>query len=337
MRMIGSRSTVTEAVLQSFRRDVTAATRAIPGMADVGMTTAVPFRGTDFLYNLPVPGQKKGVLANYRGVDAGFFRVMRVPLVRGRYVMDSDDEHSDRVAVISQSLARVLFGGSDPIGKVVPLDALTPTRIIGVVADTRYVRPTDEPKPAFYVPLAQSPTRVFCLVARVNLPFEQIVPAIRAAVHKIDPTVPVMRATTIDRIVDESVANRRFYTVLTGASAAIAIVLTLGGLIAVVARVVSERRRELAIRIALGASLSEVMQTASLQSLSAALLGVVVGLGCAYALASGLSQFLFDINARSPSVYVAVGTGMFIIAAIATWHPVHRWSQLPVSALLKAE
>jgi predicted permease len=333
MRLLGP--TVSRASLDAFRRELTDNVRAIPGVVDVGLTTAVPFRGVDFMSSLAVPGQTHGLVANRRSVDAGFFRVLRLPLVRGRYLTETDDGRDGHVTVISQSLARTLFGDKDPIGQRIPLKQ--PLEVVGVVADARYVPVGSDQKPAFYVSFEESPSELLCIVARASLPLEQIAPAIREVVHRIDPTVPVMRATTIDRIVDQSVAGRRFYTVMTGAFAAIAIVLTLGGLIAVVARVVAERRRELAIRLALGASAMEVARNASLRSLSAAGIGVLLGLAFAYALAAGLAQFLYAVDARSAPAYVAVGGAMLVVAVVATWHPVRRLHQLPLIALLKAE
>lgn len=320
---------------EAFRRELTSGVRTIPGVVDAGLTTAVPFRGTDFMMMMPSLETPKGALANHRIVDAGFFRVMRLPLLRGRYLTDADDANAPAVAVVSQSLAHTMFGDVDPIGRQIPFK--DPITVVGVVADARYVRPGDVAAPAFYRPLAQEPSGLLCVVARTSVPFEQIAPAIRDVVHRIDPTLPAMRATTIDRIIDESIAGRRFYTVMTGAFATIAIVLTLGGLIAVVARVVAERRRELAIRVALGASSSDIMRSASRQSLSAAGLGVLTGLVLAYALSTALSQFLFGIDARSVPAYVTVGLAMLIVAAVATWQPLRGLSRLPLTTLLKAD
>jgi ABC-type antimicrobial peptide transport system permease subunit len=137
--------------------------------------------------------------------------------------------------------------------------------------------------------------------------------------------------------VDASVANRRFYTVATAAFAALALLLTTAGLIVVVARVVAERRRELAIRSALGASTTKLVQVATRDALVAAGLGVAAGLTGAYAASGLLGRFLFQVAPRSLTTYGAVAALLLLIAAVAALGPVRRFNRMSLAALLKAE
>jgi putative ABC transport system permease protein len=161
--------------------------------------------------------------------------------------------------------------------------------------------------------------------------------AIFRAIHETDPTVPPMKLATIDEIVDETVANRRFYTVATVAFASIAFLLTAVGICVVVARVIAQRRKELAIRAALGATFGDIARHASRDTIVGTVAGVAAGLACAFAAAPLLSQFLFGVSARSAAVYVAVASLMLAIAVVGIWLPMRRFASAAVATLLTSE
>jgi putative ABC transport system permease protein len=333
MRMLDPKYRDSSNVLR-VQRELVERVRAIPGVSDVGLTSAVPFRGTDFY--MVFGDQKTGPKpANGRYVDAGYFSVLRVPVVRGRLFTAEDRLGSPRVAVISESFARKFFDGEDPIGK--PVSFGEQQVVVGVVADTRYVGMDKDPVPAVYMPVGQAPSTLLCVVLRTNASMAAVAPAIRRAVHEIDPTLPAMNITTIDRIVDQSVANRRFYTLATAAFATIALVLTIVGLVVVVTRVVAERRRELAIRSALGATMTRLAVGATASVMVAVCAGVVIGCAGAYAGAMGMTQFLFQVAPRSPLVYGVVAVLITGVAFVAAGAPVRRFGTLSLSMLLKAD
>jgi ABC-type antimicrobial peptide transport system permease subunit len=162
-------------------------------------------------------------------------------------------------------------------------------------------------------------------------------PAIMRAVRASDPTVPPMKLSTIDDIVDATVANRRFYTVATVVFASIAFFVTAVGLVVVVARIVAERRRELAIRAALGATAVDVARHASRDSVAGIVGGSCLGLTAAYVAAPALDQFLFGVAARSMATYAAVATLMIAVAVVGVWAPMRGFARMSLAAVLKAE
>lgn len=281
------------------------------------------------------PGEEDGHWGRGRFVDPGFFEVMRIPLRRGRLLTDADQAGSQRVMVVSESYARKVFGDGDPIGQM--MDYRGPIQIVGVVADVRYESLDREAQEAIYLPRAQFPEYLICVVLRANLPAEQIIPALRRAIHELDPGLPAMNPTTIDRIIDESVAGRRFYTASTAAFAAVALLLAIAGIAVVVARVVAERYREMAIRSALGATLGHLVAQAVKGGLTAVAAGVMLGLAGAYAGAVLLAQFLYQVAPRSGAAYALVAGLVISVAGIAAWLAARRLGRIPLSATLRAE
>ncbi|HEX7120943.1 MAG TPA: ADOP family duplicated permease [Gemmatimonadaceae bacterium] len=309
--------------------------RAIPGVTEVGLTSAVPFRGVDFYLTLSRVGEEESYGGRGRFVDAGFFQVLRVPLLRGRLFTESDGPGSPRVMVVSQAYAKKVFGDGDPIGQM--MDVGGSVEIVGVVGDVRYEGYDREPREAIYLPRSQHPEALMCIVLRASVPPQQVIPAMQRAVHEVDPGVPVMQPTTIGRILDESVADRRFYTASTATFASIALLLTVVGLATIVARAVVERRRELAIRSALGASPAHLLSQATRSGLTAVAIGVAAGLAIAWWSAALLAQFLFQVEAQAAVTYLAIALLMLGVSAIAAWASARQLGRLPLARLLQAD
>jgi putative ABC transport system permease protein len=324
---------VQSGALTAFRKDLVQRVAAVPGVLDAGLTSAVPFRGTDFRPVLHAVGQTRTVAGNGRFVDAGFFRVMRIPLLRGRLFSANDTAASPRVALVSESYAREMFGTEDAVGRQIDHDG--PTGVVGVVGDVRYVALDRDPQPAVYFPAAQGPSLVVCLVARTAPDGGDVGSAIRRVVHDLDPALPAMQMTTIDRIVDDSIANRRFYTTATGAFAGLALALTIAGLVVIVARSVVERRRELAIRSALGATAARMVRLVMGRALLPVAAGAAAGLAGAYAGSSLLDRFLFEIGPREPAIYAAAASLIVFVAAMAALAPARRAAAIAPAQVLR--
>jgi putative ABC transport system permease protein len=323
--------------IRRFQDELIARVRTIPGV-EAAMASAVPFAGSfDPPVDLKIPGFEKPALVRYRRVDPDYFRLLRVPAVRGRLLTDADRDGTTPVAVISESLARQAFGTENPIGRTIGSSPVL--QVVGVVADLYYANLERDPGPSFYIPRAQDPTPIFSLIVRVNATTSttSVVSAIRREIREMDPALPIPNFATIGQLVDTSVANRRFYTVATVAFASLALLLTIAGLIVVVGRVVSERRTELAIRSALGASSTNLVHVATRSALLAASIGVAVGIGAAYAASGVLGRFLFQVAPRSPGTYSAVAVTVLTVATLAALVPVRRFNRAPLAALLKAE
>lgn len=323
------------AALAAFQRDLIDRVRAVPGVIEAGLTSAVPFRGVDFTMSLVRPGAKGRHVANGRFVDAAYFSVMKIPLKSGRMFADTDTAATTKVMVVSESFAKRVFGAADPIGQLIDTD--DPTTIVGVVGDVRYVGRDLDAAPAVYYPQAQHPRELICLVVRTASDAGDLGPAVRRAIAEIDPAIPAMNITTIDRIVSESVADRRFTVTATTAFAAVALLLTVVGIAAVVGRTVVERRRELAIRTALGASRGHLTRLVMQHGLVPAAAGTVIGLGAAFAASTLLERFLFGVTPREPAVYLAVAGLIWSVTILASLVPGRRAGHAVPAALLRTE
>jgi putative ABC transport system permease protein len=322
--------------IAAFQEALTARVSAVPGILEVGLTSAVPFRGVDFTMAFDRPGVPNSRYnGNGRFVDATFFSVMRIPLLAGRLFNRTDTATSPKVMIASEAFARSAFGAENPIGR--EIDASDPTTIVGVVGDLRYVSRDQAATPAVYYPRIQRPSELICLVARTGPGAVDVGASIRRVIHEIDPGVPVMNLTTIDRIVSESVANPRFLTVTTVAFSALALVLTLIGLAVLVVRAVAERRREMAIRAALGAPAHTLVRLLLLQGLVPVTVGTVVGLVAAFLGASLLGQFLFDVAPHQPVIYAGVAVFVAAVAVPTCLVPARRVAAAAPAAVLRAE
>jgi predicted permease len=323
--------------IRRFQDDLIARLRTIPGIAEIGLASSVPFRGFDYPGRFGRTGSDKTEMAKNRVVDEGYFKSLGIAPVRGRLLNEMDRELAPPVTVISDSYAHKVFGAENPIGQMIgPSPGM---QVVGVVRDMRYAGLEQDPTPAIYIPRAQEPRPTFYIVARMetNGSVGSTVTAIRSVVREIDRSVPVTDFMTIGQAIDASVANRRFYTVATAAFATIALLLTVVGLGVVVARVVAERRRELAIRAAMGATMSILATVATRDALAAVCLGVGIGLATAYAGSVVLAQFLFQVAPRSLTTYSSVAALVLCVATLAAWARVRRLDRMSIAGLLKAE
>jgi putative ABC transport system permease protein len=210
-------------------------------------------------------------------------------------------------------------------------------RVVGIVGEARYESYATDPRPAVYVPRMQDPSELACLVARVAPNAGHLNAAILKAIRDVDPAVPAMNLTTVDQILDESVADRRFYMTVTVAFAALALLLTTIGLVVVVSRAVVENRRELALRIALGARASRLHAMVMRQNLGPVLIGTVLGLAAAAAGTRLVTALLFHVDARSVEVYAAVALLVVTVSAAAALIPAFAATRISPAQALKAE
>jgi putative ABC transport system permease protein len=325
----------TPAALADFQSALTKRVSAIPGVREIGLTTAVPFRGTDFLSVLGRAGQRGAVEANARYVDPGYFSVLRIGVKHGRGFQDTDTSDRPKVTVISESLARAMFRDDNPLGRTI--DYGYPIEVVGVVGDLRYQSRDKAPRAAMYMPLSQSPNSLLCVLVRTTQDAGDVAGAIRRAVHGIDPAVPVMNAATVDQIISESVADRRFYTVATSAFASVALLLTTVGLGVVVSRTVAERQRELAIRAALGATLGRLVRLCVRQGVAPVALGAILGLCGAYFAGSLAQHLLFEVSPQGPWAYVAAFSVVVAVGVVACLVGARGVTEADPSRVLRAE
>ena len=322
--------------IAAFHDDLLTRIRAVPGVVRAGLTTAVPMRGVDFLrWAGPKGGPEQA--GNIRLVDPDYFHVMRLAPKAGRVFTAADSATSQPVMVVSESYGRLHFGSDNPIGRALVIDDHDVT-IVGVVPDMRYAEVARDPAPAYYLPRSQSPSELICLVVEPQPGMRgAVVDGIRAAVRALDPEQPVEGITTIKEIVSESTADRRFYAISTGAFAGVAILLAIAGVFGVVSRTVSERRRELAIRAALGAEPVRLLRLVFSYGLVPAIMGVFAGLAAALAGSRVLRGFLFQIAPTDTPTYAGATMLVLVVTAAACYLPARRALRLAPMAVLKSD
>jgi putative ABC transport system permease protein len=321
--------------------------RQIPGVRAAATTSAIPLRGVDFRLQLPVPGANERVLANRRHVDPEYFNLMRIPLVRGRLLTVADNGAAARVAVVSEALARAMFADGQALGQHLPYQVMAPTgpprqitqtmEIVGVVGDVRSLRVEDAGGPAFYVPYAQMPSDLICLVIRADAGADHIAAAVRSAIREIDPNQPAALMTTVGDVVAQTIADRRFYAVATVAFALIALVLTVAGLYGVMVIGAAERLRELGIRVALGATRRALVAMLLRQGLGPVILGALFGgLVAAWAV-QFITSYLFGVAQVGAPIYLSVTVLVTIGGLIACLFPARRASMADPMEALRSE
>jgi putative ABC transport system permease protein len=322
--------------LAAFREDLLSRVRAIPGVARAGLTTGVPMREGDGAYIVGPEGQR-ALPGKMRMIDPEYFRIMNIRLLAGRAFTDADTAGSEPVVIVSESYGRRYFGDASPVGRTLKSSDQT-MRIVGVVADVRFADAATAPFPALYLVAAQNRFLLICLVVEPRPGSRAAVAdGLRQAVRAIDPEQPVDNIATIAQILSESTADRRFYAVATGAFAGVALLLAIAGVFGVVARTVSERRRELAIRVALGADPSRMLRLVYGYGLWPAGVGTAIGLAGAFAGSRLLRSFLFEIAPTDAATYAGAALVIMSVTALACYLPARRSARLPPMQVLKTD
>lgn len=302
----------------------------VPGLTAIGATSVLPIAGSNFGFFFYVEGQSplgpgKDPLISVRHVSPDYFRVMRIPLERGRAFTDADDAKSRPVAIINETTARRYFAGTDPIGRHLANDGDRVMReIVGVVGDVRFDGPAKSGQEELYLPYRQVPWPTMTIVATSDLPASEVIGALRHEVAQIDPDQAVAQIRPMDDVVAASMTQERFAMSVLGAFAIIAVVLAVIGLYGVTALFVGQRRHEFGIRIALGALPADVLGL--VMQRSAALVAVGVGAGLALAVVSShvLGRLLFGVSATNLATYVAATLVVCVVSVIAAYIPARR-------------
>jgi putative ABC transport system permease protein len=262
-------------------------------------------------------------------------------LAAGRSFGRQDGPSSPHVAVVSESLARQLWAGSNPVGQTLDWNGSRQHEVIGVVADVRGAGGQarggslqQEPAAAVYLSTIQFPQRGMTLVVRTAAEPSAIVPAIARAVRDIDSAQPVNQVRRLNDWLDESTAEPRFTTTLSGAFAVVALLLAAVGVYGVLSYSVSQRTQEIGVRMAIGAERSQIMRLVLRSGMAWALAGIAIGLAGAFALGRGLSALLFEVTARDPITYAAAGAMLALVALLACYIPAARATRVdPMIAL----
>lgn len=321
------------------------ASATIPGVIAVGASRVPPGRiaasGAYWIDQVPAPEQISVTAAQaiYSVGSPGMFGALGMELKRGRDFAPSDAPDAPFVAVINETLARRSFGGRDPIGHTIatPFDSNSPKpmSVIGVVADIRQRGPAHEPDAEIYMPFAQhpGPSTQLRIVARTAVQPEQLAAAFRRKAHEIAPDMPVKFSTMESRMA-EIVSAPRFRTMLLSIFAALAVGLAMAGVYAVVSFMVTRRRGEIGLRMALGANAFDVQKMVLRQGIWMALAGLVLGIAGALAASHWLGSLLFGVRPTDPATYGAAAAVIVVVTLAASYVPARRAARVdPLVAL----
>jgi putative ABC transport system permease protein len=274
-------------------------------------------------------------------VSDDYFQTMGIPLVKGRYFEARDTAEAPGVAIVSEALARKYWPGEDPVGKRITFergaDGQTPRwrEVVGLVGHVRNESLEGESRGQYYVPYVQRPTSPeLFLVVRTDGDPASLAPSVRGAVANVDRDLPVFRMTTMEKMVAESLAQRRFSMFLFGVFAALALVLAVVGLYGVMSYAVAQRTHEIGLRMALGAQGRDVLRMVVGQGMWLVAVGLALGLAGAFGLTRLMSSLLYEVSAADPVTYAGIAVLLGAVALLASYLPARRATKVdPMEAL----
>jgi predicted permease len=335
----------------AFHKQLLERVAAMPGVESVGMITILPpFGAMSVSFSIvgqPTPSLEDRPHLGFNEVSPGFFRTMRIPLKKGRYLDDRDTESAPLAIVINESMASRYFPQKDPIGQQLLLryepdqvDEERPRQIVGVVADVKHVG-IGGMHPLFYESYLQYPahlsgTLVIRTTSDVRAHEADLTASVKQAVKELDPDQPVTDISTMDGVLRKFRSSYQYYVLVLAVFAGMAVLLAMIGVYGVLSYFVNQRTREMGIRLALGAQRGDVLRMVAKLGLKLSLTGVVIGV----ALALGLNRFIaehfwiYHVKATDPLTYAAVTVVLVSIALLACYVPARRATNVdPMTAL----
>jgi putative ABC transport system permease protein len=312
---------------------------ATPGVVSAAGTGTLPLRGRGALINFdvvgaPVPPDDVNREIGYVRVTPGYFATVGARIVRGRDFGEQDHADAPPVALINEAGARFWFRDEDPIGRRVALFA-TEREIVGVVSDVLQRDPGSPAMPQLYAPFAQHTARSLQVVVRTAGDPLSVAPSLRTLIRSMDPTMPIAEFTPLRQVAADAVARPRFYTALLTLFAAIALALAGIGIFGVMSYSVTQRAREIGIRMALGASRSSVIGMIVGRSMALAGLGLLAGLIAAFMLGRAIRSQLYNVELMDPATLGAVVLALGGSALAASWLPARRAAGVDPGTVLR--
>lgn len=324
-----------------FYRDFFARLEALPGVVSVGGTTRVPLGSTSVTTSLQIEGRPVPAAelpqVQFRRALHHYFQAMGIPVRRGRGFDQNDGPTAPPVAVINETLARKLFPDQDPIGRHVrtgPNPNAPWITIIGVIGDIKHGGLEEETQPELYISYLQgAPVAPFIVVRTTGDP-ALLAETVRAEVTQIDRTIPIYDMRTMAALRSDAVSMRRFIVLIVGAFGALALGLAAIGVYGVMSLIVSERTREVGVRLALGAQPRELLRMIVAQAAKLAGAGIAIGVAAAAMITPLLDSQLYGVRASDPATFVVVPALLLAVAALAALVPARKAMRIdPVTAL----
>ena len=285
----------------------------------------------------PPPGQM--TTANFRWVTPHYFRTLQIPLQRGRAFTERDNRDAPAVAIIDETMARLYFPGVNPIGQRLKgtneKKKPQPREIVGIVGDVRHASLDAKPAPHIYFPHAQNGVGLMTVAVRsAGTEPTAILAQVRREIASVDPNVPIADIRTMTQMVASSVAPWRFTMALLSVFAGVALLLASVGIYGVLAYSVNQRRREIGIRMSLGAQRRDVLQLFLSQGMVVTLVGIAIGLGGAWGATRIMRSLLYSVSPTDLRVFLAVPLAFALVAFLASFFPARKASRVnPIVAL----
>ena len=336
-QVAASRDFANEDARLAYYEDLLARARAIPGVESAGISDTPPL-GRNRSWTIRVKGvvyergQTPGVFP--RMVDHEYLKTMRIPLLAGRYLSPDDRSNTDTVVVINKTGADKLFAGADPLGRIVMVGGAD-RRVVGVVSDVRHQALDQESGIEAYIPYTQlSDFGTVALVVRSRLPAATIAASVKRALTAADPTLPVGDYQTLSAVVERSVSPRRFILTILGGFAGAALLLAALGIYAVLSYSVSQRVREIGIRMALGESAASVRRRVVARTMVLTVIGVAIGALLSVTGSRLLRSLLYGVGPTDVISFLATAVVLVAVSAAAGFLPARRASRTdPMVAL----
>jgi putative ABC transport system permease protein len=320
-----------------FWKEALAATSALPGVESSAVTNFLPLSGEINDDPVDLPGDTRPAaerpFASYRRVSPDYFKVLGIPLSDGRALTWADAGTGN--VIISAGAAETFWPGRNPIGQKFDVYAHSALQVVGVAGDARSVSLVESPTPMVYELEESSPTA--SLILRTRLPATAVAPELRRAIWKVDPTIAIPSIRSMGQIVSESLAPRRFETLLTSLFATAALLLACLGIYGVVSYSVVRRTHEIGIRMALGAQKTDVLRRLFRQGMKPALFGLAIGIIGALGLTRFLSSLLFEVKPTDPLTLIVVSLILTAVAALACYIPARRAMRVDPMVALRYE
>lgn len=329
-----------------FTRDLQAEVGNIPGVVGVSAISQLPIgggmAGRGFVIEgRPDPGTENQPGASYGIICPNYFQTMGIPMLSGREFTEADSQEAPGVIVMNESLAKRYWPDEDPLGKRIKIgnfDSQSPwLTVVGLARDVRQGGLDRPPRPQFFRPYNQAAWPVMAIVVRTAASPAAFIQPIKQALARVEPERGVSGIRTMDEVIYDSMGARRFPMMLLLAFSFLALTLAAVGISGVVSFFVSQRTREIGIRIALGARNGDVLRLVMRRSLSGALIGIGLGLAGSFAMTRFLTALLFEVKPMEPFVVGAVALLLITVALVACYLPARRATKVDPMTALRAE
>jgi putative ABC transport system permease protein len=315
----------------------------MPGASASALSTTLPMTGSNIDVGLTIEGRPTDPSdrpsAPLFSVSPEYFATMGIPLAKGRRFTERDSQNAPAVVIVSDAFARKYWPNEDPIGKRITLsyNHTGPREVVGLVGDVKQSKLSDELQPQVYAPFEQMPWPFITAVVRTTGAPEAAAQSLRGVLARVDPMQAAGELRTLDQYVSRSVATPRFTALLVGLFAIFALLLAGFGLFSVMAYSVAQRGREIGVRMALGATASDVRTMVVGQALKMAVIGFGIGLAGAFVAGRLLTTLLYGIEPHDPFTLTAVSATLFAVMLLAAYLPARRATRVDPMTALRTE